>query len=185
MVYIHPFFDVNGRTSRTVSMWYLLNNNAYPFIIFNRGITPNRRYYCNMIDYTEKYNNCTYFINFMLSTVIKELEKDYFFNIINQSTNNKLTASDIQALQYILLTNDLLSVNSFSETYNKFNPKKNKKNILEEMIEPLIDKEVIKVIRETKSHIYGTKSNFIFNFNYDKLDIDKEKVKHLKLKNIK
>ena len=28
-VYIHPYFDINGRTSRTVAMWYLLNNQVY------------------------------------------------------------------------------------------------------------------------------------------------------------
>lgn len=38
-VYIHPYFDVNGRTSRTVAMWHLLNKKAYPYIIFNRGIS--------------------------------------------------------------------------------------------------------------------------------------------------
>ena len=38
-VYIHPYFDVNGRTSRTVSMWYLLNNKNYPYVIFNRAIS--------------------------------------------------------------------------------------------------------------------------------------------------
>ena len=32
-VYLHPYFDVNGRTSRTVSMWYLLNKECYPYII--------------------------------------------------------------------------------------------------------------------------------------------------------
>lgn len=31
-VYIHPYFDVNGRTSRCVSMWYLLKNKVYPYI---------------------------------------------------------------------------------------------------------------------------------------------------------
>ena len=36
-VYIHPYFDVNGRTSRTMALWHLLNSQAYPYIIFNRG----------------------------------------------------------------------------------------------------------------------------------------------------
>ena len=35
-VYIHPYFDVNGRTSRTMALWHLLNSQAYPYIIFNR-----------------------------------------------------------------------------------------------------------------------------------------------------
>ena len=43
-VYIHPYFDVNGRTSRTVSMWYLLNHESYPYIIFNRAVSFAQRY---------------------------------------------------------------------------------------------------------------------------------------------
>ena len=30
-VYIHPYFDINGRTARTTSLWHLLNEKAYPF----------------------------------------------------------------------------------------------------------------------------------------------------------
>ena len=44
-VYIHPYFDVNGRTSRTLAMWYLLNEEAYPYIIFNRAINNNASNY--------------------------------------------------------------------------------------------------------------------------------------------
>lgn len=42
-VYIHPYFDINGRTSRTTALWNLLNNDAYPFVIFNRGIQLNKK----------------------------------------------------------------------------------------------------------------------------------------------
>ena len=43
-VYIHPFFDINGRSSRTIAMWYLLNKEVYPYIIFNRGINFDSNY---------------------------------------------------------------------------------------------------------------------------------------------
>lgn len=49
LVYIHPYFDINGRTSRTTSMWYLLNNKVYPYIIFNRGIGLNLKDYYQII----------------------------------------------------------------------------------------------------------------------------------------
>ena len=45
LVFIHPYFDVNGRTSRTMAMWYLLREKAYSFIIFNRAITFDSKYY--------------------------------------------------------------------------------------------------------------------------------------------
>ena len=48
-VYIHPYYDINGRTARTTSMWYLLNKEAYPFIIFNRGISLNKKEYYRVL----------------------------------------------------------------------------------------------------------------------------------------
>ena len=49
------------------------------------------------------------------------------------------------------------------------------------MIKPLIEKDIIKTIRETNKNIYGNTPNFIFDFNYKKIEFDKEKVKHLSL----
>lgn len=63
LVYIHPYYDINGRTSRTTSMWYLLNNNIYPYIIFNRGISLNKSLYYKIIRDVKKYRNVTFFLN--------------------------------------------------------------------------------------------------------------------------
>ena len=54
-VYVHPYFDVNGRTARTVSMWYLLNHQDYAFVIFNRAISYYRKKY---IEYVVKVYCC-------------------------------------------------------------------------------------------------------------------------------
>ena len=45
VVYIHPYYDVNGRTARTLSLWYLLQKKTYPFVIFNRGISLSKGEY--------------------------------------------------------------------------------------------------------------------------------------------
>ena len=68
-VYIHPYFDVNGRTSRTMSMWYLLKNEAYPFIIFNRGISFKGSKYDRVIKDTKESNDMTCFLLMMLETL--------------------------------------------------------------------------------------------------------------------
>lgn len=74
MAYVHPYFDVNGRCARTTAMWYLLNQNASPCILFNRGIYKNRT------DYKKSILKCTLgditpFIEFNLKTLKKELEE--------------------------------------------------------------------------------------------------------------
>ena len=72
LAYVHPYFDVNGRTARTLSMWYLIKQNANPLIMFNRGIYKNRDDYkrsilkCNRGDMTP-------FLEFSLKTLKEEL----------------------------------------------------------------------------------------------------------------
>lgn len=74
MAYVHPYFDVNGRTARTTAMWYLIKERVSPFILFNRGIYKNRT------DYKRAILKCTLgditpFIEFSLKTLKNELEE--------------------------------------------------------------------------------------------------------------
>ena len=65
MVYIHPYFDINGRTARTTSLWFLNNNKSYPYTIFNRAITFNKNNYYKIIRDTKHYKNLTSFVKFV------------------------------------------------------------------------------------------------------------------------
>lgn len=178
-VYIHPYFDVNGRTSRTLAMWYLLNKKAYPYIIFNRGITFKGSVYDKTIIDVKKYHDISYFIDFMLKTVQLELEKEYIMQCINNCSNEKLTSTDWQTLLYILSMNGNLSVKDFTDTYNRFNDKKRCKDIYETMIDPLIEKNILKVVRCTNSYMFDNLNNEIFEINPSFLEYDKDKIKRL------
>ena len=74
MAYVHPYYDVNGRTARTLSMWYLLKENVHSGILFNRGIYKNRADYKKAILRCNN-GNITPFIEFSLKTLKKELEE--------------------------------------------------------------------------------------------------------------
>ena len=52
-VNIHLYYDINGRTARTTAMWYLLNKQIYPYIIFNRAISLNKNEYYKLIKNTK------------------------------------------------------------------------------------------------------------------------------------
>lgn len=178
-VYIHPYFDVNGRTSRTLAMWYLLNKKAYPYIIFNRGITFKGSVYDKTIIDVKRYHDISYFIDFMLKTVQLELEKEYIMQCINNCSNEKLTSTDWQTLLYILSMNGNLSVKDFTDTYNRFNDKKRCKDIYETMIDPLIEKNILKVTRCTNSYMFDNFNNEMFEINPSFLEYDKNKIKRL------
>ncbi len=180
-VYVHPYFDVNGRTSRTVSMWHLLNNKAYPYIIFNRAIPLTLKTYYKIIREVKLFNNATFFLNYMLGNVKLELEKESVISSIEESIKGSITPSEYQTLLYILSLNGLKTCKDFASFYNRINEKTPVTTIRDEMLMPLIDKNVLKVVRKTDSHLNDGTSNFVFDLNRDFIDNDPVKIKRLKI----
>lgn len=182
-VYIHPYFDINGRTSRTISMWYLLNNKIYPYIIFNRGIAFNQRKYEPTIITTRNTGNITLFLKYILSNVKTEFEKEYIIHTIQELCNSKLTKDNLQTLEYILTMKCNITAKDFVTTYHRFNDKKNPKDVLKEKLEPLISKEIIIKGDSTTRYIdrYSEIPNYYFYINEKYIDVDNGKIKNLKL----
>ena len=180
-VYIHPYYDLNGRTARTTSMWYLLNKEAYPFIIFNRGISLNKQEYYRVIHDVEKYKNVSFFLNYMMEHVRTELEKEYVMDMINSSVNGTLTSLDFQTLQYILSMKQSLTYLDFRSFYNSQNSEKKPfGEIYDNMLVPLLEKGVI--IERDKTHkcTPNGKENHFFEVNDKLYDKDSPKIKRLK-----
>ena len=180
-VFIHPYFDVNGRTSRTMSMWYLLEKKVYPYIIFNRGISFKGAKYDNRIKEAKLKRDLTYFLEMMLDTLKIELEKEHIMEEIKDNTTYKLNAQNYQSLLYFLTINGFKSLAGFQSIYNRYNDKKKIKEIYHEMIEPLIDMDILKVVRFTKKS-YGDISNMELELNPVKYTNDENYLKRIKLK---
>lgn len=178
-VYIHPYRDVNGRTSRTIAMWHLLNKECYPYIIFNRGISFKDREYDKVITDARTYGDLTFFIGYMLTTVKEELEKELVMQIKAASASEKLTAIDYQSLLYFLTIHGERTVLDFATIYNRFNDKKRVREIYETMIVPLLDKGVLDITRETPN-LFDHEKNKVLRFRTTD-DIDLGKVKRLQL----
>ena len=173
-VYIHPYYDINGRTARTTSIWQLVNEKAYPFIIFNRGIQINKSEYCKVIRDIKKFGNINFFINYMLDSVILELKKEHVMQSIAESCPSKLTATDYQTLHYLLSINGLCTALDFVNIYNNFNDKQKGLYLQEHMLEPLIDKGIIIPNRDTKRFIASDIPNYVINLNQKYIDDSKD-----------
>ncbi len=179
-VYIHPYFDVNGRTSRTLSMWYLINKKSYPYIIFNRGISFKDSEYTKVIEDVRKFHDLSYFIDYMLTTVKIELEKEHVMQLEANLASDKLNGIDYQTLLYFLTMKGTKTVLDFANMYNRFNDKKRVKEIYDTMIVPLLDKQVLDIVRTTKKNMFDDNSNLVLDLR-NKEEISKEKVKRLVL----
>lgn len=75
-VYVHPYFGINGRSARTVSLWYLLNKSCYPYTIFNREICFHEKAYEETILKSQRAYNLNYFISYILETLSLELSNE-------------------------------------------------------------------------------------------------------------
>lgn len=179
-VYIHPYFDINGRTSRTLAMWYLLNNKCFPYIIFNRAIKNEFPKYDEAIIEAKRYGNVTYFIKNMLISVKKELEKEFIIEDIRQSISSKLSTIDYQTLNYILSMRGMTTLLDFTRIYNRDNDKKRAFDVFNEMILPLLDKKVIEFVRYTNKSYSGDNKNFEFKLNESNINRDEKFLKYLK-----
>lgn len=180
-VYIHPFFDINGRSSRTIAMWYLLNKEVYPYIIFNRGINFDSNY-DRVIGTSKTRLDITEFLKYMLISVKKELEKEYIIHNLDSQSERQWHTIDYQALNYFLALNGEKTVLDYATTYNRLNTKKNIKTIFENMLLPMIEDETLKITRTTKKNMFDDVPNLVLELSKDKVnEINLEKVKRLKL----
>lgn len=179
-VYIHPYFDVNGRTSRTMAMWYLLLSEAYPFIIFNRGISFKGSKYDNIIRQCIERYDFTSFLALMLETLKGELEKEHVMHEISQNSQYKLSSADYQTLLYLLTMNGLRSVLDFSRFYNYHNDNRKPKEIYEEMLVPLIDAGILTVERYTKS-AFSDIPNAVLGINEQNFENNPNYLKRIKI----
>lgn len=155
LVYIHPYFDCNGRTSRTMSLWYLLKNKDYPYIIFNRGISFMGSIYDKTIHDAKLNYDLTYFLKLMLESVKIELEKEKIMQEYASATKYKFSGIDYQTILYILSMNNTLNVLNFASIYNRFNDVKRPDEIYREMLDPLINYHILEVVKMGKKSIKG------------------------------
>ncbi len=73
LLYIHPYFDFNGRTARMVSFWLNFVNNMFvaPFYV-SEAINDSKSNYYRALENTRNTNNdLTYFLGYILETSIK------------------------------------------------------------------------------------------------------------------
>ncbi len=68
LIYVHPYFDHNGRSARMVSYWIhlLAGSDAFP-PIFSEAINQTKNKYYQAIELSrDSHNDLTYFLNYLL-----------------------------------------------------------------------------------------------------------------------
>lgn len=73
VLYVHPYFDYNGRTARMVSFWlnYINDIAAAPYFMSEAINESKNDYYRAITDTRNTNNDLTYFLGYILETSIK------------------------------------------------------------------------------------------------------------------
>ncbi len=175
-VFVHPYLDVNGRTSRTLAMWYLLNHESYPYIVFNRAISFAQRDYETYISNSIRRGEVTLFLKYILTQVKHELEKEHIIHDIESNAGLTLTKEEHQMMEYLLSMKGSITAKELASFYNRFNTKKQVGEIVEGKIDPLIKKHILVRKRDTKKMISDGTYNFWLGINPELIE-DSPKVK--------
>lgn len=110
MVYVHPYFDYNGRTARMVSFWLniLYEIPAAP-LFMSEAINDNKKdYYKALVNTRLTHNDLTYFLGYILevatkySLLYKNLEN---INDSLEKSGDSLTSTEMGYLKKIIVHN--------------------------------------------------------------------------------
>ena len=73
IVYVHPYFDYNGRTARMVSYWLslLTNKNVLPPLVSEAINQSKSRYYYALEETRDSHNDLTYFLIYIYDVSVK------------------------------------------------------------------------------------------------------------------
>ena len=164
-VYIHPFFDGNGRTARALSYMYLLQNNYkfFKFFSISSVINEERSRYYDAIENTEVYDSdMTYFIKYHTSMIVQSIAN--IKNNFKKEFGRQLIKDTLEKAGIILENRQSKAINSFitidknfitiSEYQRKF------KVSYETARTDLLELETIGFFRKVKK---GKKFIFVFN----------------------
>lgn len=110
IVYVHPYFDYNGRTARMVSLWIsLIKDIFYAPLYMSEAINENKSAYYDALCNTRDMNNdLTYFLGYIYETATKfsliyknveEIEKQL------AKSGDFLTSGEVAYLKKILAHN--------------------------------------------------------------------------------
>ncbi len=129
-VYIHPFFDGNGRTARAISYMYLLQKgyNFFKFFSISTVVQEEKRKYYKAIKDTEDYDSdLTYFINFYaqmiinsITMILQDFDKEYKRQLVKKFLQFKrisLTRRQYKAILFSTKSNKRFSIAQYQKKF--------------------------------------------------------------------
>lgn len=161
-VYIHPFFDGNGRTARAITNIYLLKN-GYEFIKYfslSKILADKRKRYYSVIKESEDSgSDITYFVDFyskLIYATVTEIRKNYMIQYSKGIIENLLYEKEIfiNERQIRTVRNSLKSMNKHFDLKDYQKKHKITYETARKDMELLVEIGIYKKIKAGKKFIY-------------------------------
>lgn len=119
IIYVHPYFDFNGRTARMVQIWIFMLTNNSASLFLSEAINDNKNYYYKAIENTRNSrNDLTYFITYLFDLIntysIVSKNIDEIKNEIEKE-GESISANELHYLKRIIINKNIKWFN-----YKKF-----------------------------------------------------------------
>lgn len=161
LVFLHPYFDYNGRMARVLSFWYNLKHApSLSLLLVSEAInnkTHKQGYYNAIMNSRNSGNDITYFLEYMGDIVLRYSKIYINFYSIKAQLKGKgllLTRALEVALKYVLaipVTGD-----GFFDwkDYKDFSHDSFSKQYYLRLLNDLVELQILKVIEHKKSYFY-------------------------------
>jgi len=154
VLYIHPYFDYNGRTARMVSFWlnYIHNIESAPYFM-SEAINETKKGYYEALSNTRLANNdLTYFLGYLLETSIKY---SFVYKNIEAIKKNLLQTGDtLSSSEWVYLKKILVHDPEGFFNYKKFleyiRAKMTKQGALK-ILNNMVDYDILECIKNKRN----------------------------------
>ncbi|MBL6988414.1 MAG: Fic family protein [Bacteriovoracaceae bacterium] len=161
LAYIHPFFDGNGRTGRTLFYFKAIKNDLkfIELLSISAHLKEHGKQYEKSFGLVTKYDlDLTYFIDFCLDSLLAALIKvrqkvDFLISIGNLKKSYQLRPKQISLLQKMALNKHrAVSINEFATSINQ------SREVARRELKDLSTKGLLKEIKRGKKFVYFIQS---------------------------
>lgn len=143
-VFVHPFYDINRRTARNLSLWILINDSKEPYTIIHRGIIFNKEGYLKSVGKSHKRDLTPYLV-YSLDTLKKELQIQKKVFLFRKEKN--LTAEECETLE-LLFRMQNTTLDGLIDMFNCQRGLNDRKIIINRLLR-LLEKNVISYDEDT------------------------------------
>lgn len=102
IIYIHPYFDYNGRIARMVQIWIFMLTNNMTSLYLSEAINDNKNGYYKAIENTRNSrNDLTYFITYLIDLINNFSLVEKNLNEIKTEIENEGESISVNELNYL------------------------------------------------------------------------------------